>query len=414
MKLVVKKYFIIPIIIFLLILSKAETTESLIIRVGNIATNVSCENCLNAHQIDDIYVFNTGDIITGNLTIQKNVTFTPSELISITAIGGIDVITRVMKIQGSGGAVTITRKPAISAGVDGQMLTLIGQSDTNTVTFMEDIGVDINEIIVLSQGDVIIFIYDSTLSAWLEISRGHAESEKSWTFTSPAGSSGVFYYGGFYEFAGSSNDFSSSINFGTINNAYGAHFFVVPCSIPLNEITIFVNGTSIFDNGTRFTNDFEAITVPSGAAITTYYETTRKWLGQVSVEIASGTAKVMNYGYAKYWDNNNNNFTVIGLEAVWLGGANDAGADIELLYHKNSGWTCGNATAPSPPTAIARMTTDYVTEDNVKNNLNGAYKRDNLDIGVSGRNGEGIIIKITTTANKAFELGTFLLRIKSK
>ncbi len=259
-------------------------------------------------------------------------------------------------------------------------------------------------------GDVLI---DGDLNVTGEIIG--TQTEKTWVYTSPSGSSGIFYFDGFYDFASSDNDFNPATTHGSANNAYAAHFFVV-CAAGASggtDTVINISGTSINDGGTRVAGDSETITMDDVGASGAYGETPKKWLGQVSIVKLSGPDLLCNYGYAKYWDNNNFNFSVVGLETTWLGGANDAGADIKLIHHKATGWTYNAGSTPTPPTAIASMALDHGTENDVVNGENGAWKRDNLDTFVEGEDGEGTIIEITTTANKAFELGNFLLRIKN-
>ncbi len=239
------------------------------------------------------------------------------------------------------------------------------------------------------------------------------QSEKSWTFESPAGSSGTFYFGGFYRFASSDNDFSPSTNFGTANTAYAAHFFIVTGETTLDEVIIEVSGTSINDRGVRVENDEQNITIPLGTLADTYMETPKKWLGTVAVETIAGTAITNNYGYSKYWDNNNNDFTVIGFEATWLGGANDNDANITVIHHKPGMWNFNAGGEPVISSSIASMQADYLTESEIKNGQEGAYKRDNLNQFVHGGNGEGTIIEIITSSNKAFEIGNLMLRIES-
>lgn len=239
-------------------------------------------------------------------------------------------------------------------------------------------------------------------------------SEKSWAFDSPAGSSGTFYFGGFYDFGASHNDFDPVINWGTANASYAAHFFVVLGDTTVDELTITVTGTTITDAGARATAQTDTIVIPDATGADAYYETDKKFLGLVTVEATGGTAKDCNYGWSKYWDNNNTDFTVVGVEATWLGGANDAAPDISLLHHTDTGWTYNAGAVPTPPTALASMDTDHSTESQVVNNEQGAYKRDNLNQAVSGSASEGTIVEVVTTANKAFELGTVLLRINAE
>ena len=66
------------------------------------------------------------------------------------------------------------------------------------------------------------------------------------------------------------------------------------------------------------------------------------------------------------------------------------------------------------PTAVTNMATDHNTEIKLINGEQGAWKRDNLSTNVEGSGSEGTIIEVVTTANKAFELGNILLRIRPR
>lgn len=241
------------------------------------------------------------------------------------------------------------------------------------------------------------------------------ESEKSWAFDSPAGSSGVFYFDGYYDFASSNNDFNPAITHGTANSPYGAHFIAI-CAAGTGggDTNINITGTSITDGGVRVVGDSQNITLRDDGIAGQFNETSKKWLGQIIIQKISGADLQCNYGFAKYWDNNNNDFKVLGVDVSWLAGANDASADIKLLHHKATGWTYNAGSTPTPPTPIASMETDYSTESDIKNGENGVWKRDNLDVSIKGDDSEGTIFEIDTSANKAFELGNFIMRIRSQ
>lgn len=258
-----------------------------------------------------------------------------------------------------------------------------------------------------SDGDVLTTNGSGTLS-WLS-----GASEKAWTFTSPSGSSGTFYYGGYYDFAASDNDFNPAVNYGTVNASYAAHFFIVCAAggVGGTDTVIRVTGTSITDEAVRTAADTEDLTADDAGVAGAYYETSKKWIGQVSVEKISGPDLLCNYGLCKYWDNNNSDYAVTGLEVTWLGGANDASPNILLRHHKTSGWTYNAASTPTPPSAIADMNTDHNTEIQVVNGENGAWKRTNLSTNIAGSGSEGTIWEIVTTSNKTFELGNILMRI---
>lgn len=73
-------------------------------------------------------------------------------------------------IKGSGGAVTVSANPQIAAGSSvGQRLLLIGRDNTNTVTFSDGTGLDLDGPITLGAGASIELFWDGT--NWSEIGR---------------------------------------------------------------------------------------------------------------------------------------------------------------------------------------------------------------------------------------------------
>lgn len=363
---------------------------------------------------NDIIVL--GNIEAKGKTFNSVAVYNPSDTFSVVAATGITPINNsILPIQGSGGAVIVTANPQIASGSDGQILLLRGESDSNTVTISDGNGIHLHSdsIVTLTNHDWIMLAYDTGDSQWEEITSNFPSSEKAWSFFSPSGASGTKYYGGFYEFASSDNDFSGGPTFGTANASKAAHFFTVLGATTVDELTIRITGTSISDTAARATSDTEDIVYAVSSSANTYKETSKKWIGTVTITVQSGTAKTCNYGFSKYWDNHNSDFRVTGLEATWLGGANDGSADILLRHHKATGWTFNSGSTPTPPTAIASMATDHVTEINIVSDEAGAWKRTNLNTRIIGNNGEGTIIEIVTSANKAFEIGNFLLRTRS-
>jgi hypothetical protein len=97
----------------------------------------------------------------------------PSSTTSLTAAGGLTITSPVMRVQGSGGAVILTSNPQIPAGYDGQTVTIIGQSDTSTVTFVEAKGLQMQggQNFTLGSGDILILVYDKGLALWLDKGR---------------------------------------------------------------------------------------------------------------------------------------------------------------------------------------------------------------------------------------------------
>jgi hypothetical protein len=86
---------------------------------------------------------------------------------AVTAAGGVvfsgTAYVNVYFLQGSGGAVTVTANPQISAATNvGQELTLIGRSDTNTITLADGTGLSLNGPIVLKADSVLNLVWDGT------------------------------------------------------------------------------------------------------------------------------------------------------------------------------------------------------------------------------------------------------------
>lgn len=349
------------------------------------------------------------DLIVGNNFIAR-----PSVVTDITAASGITVTNTSMYIQGSGGDIDITADPQIIAGTNGQILIINGQNENQKITLDNGTGVHLHGKAIIGDHDVLGLIYHNEDSQWEEMFRNFPESGKSWSFASPSGSSGTFYVGGYYDFASSDNDFNPAVTHGSANVSYAAHAFIV-CAAGGSggtDTVIRVTGTSINDSGTRATSDTEDLTADDAGLIGAYYETSKKWIGQISIELQSGPDLLCNYGFDKYWDNNNNDFRVVGIEVVGRAGANDSSPNISLIHHKATGWTYNSGSTPTPPTAVANMNTDHNTEIQFVNTENFAWKRDNLSETVLGGNGEGTIIQIDTNANRSVDQSDIILRIR--
>lgn len=304
------------------------------------------------------------------------------------------------------------------AGIDGEIKTFINVG-SNEVEFPHQSGSSdaANRLLnataaplLIDPNEQVTYWYDITTARWREIDRtGGIPSQKIWTFDSPAGKTGTFYFGGFYFFHGSAFTPAGGTDVGTANSSYAAHALVV-LGATSTDMVVRVTGTSITDAGVRVTSATEDINTSGGSA-NDYFETSKKWIGQVSYTLQSGTGVIIDAGFAKYWDNNNTIYDLAGLEATWIGGANDSAINIELLHHKATGWTYGGGGTPTTPTAIAALATDHSTEADAVDREPGAWKRTNLTTEIDGVNSEGIIWRVTTGQNKAFELGNLILRI---
>jgi hypothetical protein len=143
-----------------------------------------------------------------------------------------------------------------------------------------------------------------------------------------------------------------------------------------------------------------------------YYETTKKWLGQITYTLTGTTGSyTFNYGFAKYEDFGNRDFTVSDFEIVGLAGATASSLDVELLHHQATGWTY-HATAFVPGSStICDMATDYSGDTSLVSDEYFAYKRASLSTVVDGSGSEGVLVRMTQTTNNAIKYATIQLGV---
>jgi len=214
-----------------------------------------------------------------------------------------------------------------------------------------------------------------------------APGSNTWSFQS---NSAEQYAGGFYDFASADNDFDPSIAFGTTAVGVAAHFSIVTGAVATTEIQITITGTSITDTGVQTGSDSEIITIPEATAADSYFETLKKWNGEITIETTAGTAVTCNYGWTKYWDHRNEDFQIIGFEAIWESDSTDSSSDIVLIHHKATGWTFNSGAKPDRPTPIASLTGDHPGNTTLKVGQ-GAWKRSDLATDINGADGEGVL-----------------------
>lgn len=113
------------------------------------------------------------------LSAAPTINGTDSSPVLITAVGGIPFSSSTYfnktYISGNGGPIAVTAVPQIaSCSLDGQQLILVGESDTNTVTIVDDPThkVRLNGTWVATQGEEISLDCDSSLD-WVEKSRSN-------------------------------------------------------------------------------------------------------------------------------------------------------------------------------------------------------------------------------------------------
>lgn len=120
---------------------------------------------------------NTGFTDTGLKNIYLNGNFTSSGFLNTGNIVAATGITTAMlwdnMLYTGSSAVNISANPQIAAGRDGQKITIIGSSDTNTLTLNDTNGLLLNGQCVLGVGDMITLIYNKQFGYWIEQSRSN-------------------------------------------------------------------------------------------------------------------------------------------------------------------------------------------------------------------------------------------------
>jgi hypothetical protein len=235
---------------------------------------------------------------------------------------------------------------------------------------------------------------------------------KSYTFAARAGSSGEFFQAGFYDYAvadANLSDGGPTVTHGGTNAPYGAHAFIVSGgngTTDGSDLVLTVTGTSITDAGVRNAGGTEVIEATAEvSAVNTYFETSLKWIGTITYTLTSaggGTFSYdFNYGFAKYDDFGDEDFIITDFESVGEPNTDDGGFNIQLLHHNSTGWTYHVDAFVAGNTPIADMNADYSTEQDIDGGEPFAYKRTNLAVSVAGSGAEGVLVRVTTSANGA-------------
>jgi uncharacterized lipoprotein YehR (DUF1307 family) len=236
------------------------------------------------------------------------------------------------------------------------------------------------------------------------------------SFSLQTDSSGDDYIAGYYDFAATDanlNNASQTIGYGVASNPYAAHAAIVAAgagSVNTGVVGLRVVGTSINDSGVRVPGDSDIITNDiTTLTANEYAETPKKFLGAVTYQlfIVSGSPTTysldFNYGFTKYEDFGNEDFTLTQFEVVGKAGGNDANFNVTLYYHTNAGWTYAATGFEAGGTILADLGTDHSTDDNLNNGQYFAFKRSNLAQFVNGSSSEGIVIKVVTSTGQAVE-----------
>lgn len=232
---------------------------------------------------------------------------------------------------------------------------------------------------------------------------------KSYWYKSRDSGSGQHYIGGYYNCSDADanlSDSSPTITYGGVNAPYAAHALIVSGGNGTTDGTtliLTVSGTSITDAGVRTTSDSQIIEATAlESSLNSYYETNKKWLGQITFTLTSDGSTFsydFNYGFCKYDDFGNRNFTLTDYEAVGIANSNDSGFNIELIHHSSTGWIYDTSSFSPGGTILLDMNSIHGVEQDLDNGEEFAFKRAGMSTYITGDNSEGLLIRITTAIN---------------
>jgi hypothetical protein len=235
---------------------------------------------------------------------------------------------------------------------------------------------------------------------------------KSESFSSAT--SGEYWLNGFYDNPTTDANLTqaaTTTTWGTATTSYQAHAFGVfsgAGSVDTGVVGLRCTGTTSGEDGSLVPVDSEILSADITTLSTNQYiETSKKFVGTVTYElyIVSGSPTAysldFNYGYAKYDDFWNTDFTMYGIEVIGEAGANDTGFDIHLMHHKNTGWTYASTGFVAGNGIIADYSTDLGSFSDLTNGDPITWKRTGLNTFIDGNGSEGFLFKVATSSNNS-------------
>jgi hypothetical protein len=137
---------------------------------------------LYEHPQDHNVTDNSGKLSTGwqtyfhNMKNEINLGEAPAPQQEISASTGIKVTSArtnitIRVISATAGDTNVTANPRVSAGFDGQVITIVGEDDTKTVTLADGNGLKLSASITLKEHTSLVLEYNTSKSLWIEKSR---------------------------------------------------------------------------------------------------------------------------------------------------------------------------------------------------------------------------------------------------
>lgn len=244
-------------------------------------------------------------------------------------------------------------------------------------------------------------------------------STKSYTFTNRGLIAGTYYLAGFYESplnAANLTQAAPTVNYGTINVTYAAHAFAVfggagSASGGAGPVELVVTGTSITDEGVLTPADSEVIAADiTLLVLDQYLETSKKWLGEITYTLQNALGSTQtdfsldfNYGFSRYDDIGNRDFTITKVEAVGLAGANDSNSNFILYKHDFNNWTYHATNFDPGGTVLVDLANSLGAYSDLASDQYFSFKNTDISEFINGSGSEGFVFKIISSSPNSFQ-----------
>ena len=111
-----------------------------------------------------------------NARDEINLGEAPAPQQEISASGGVKVTSQrtnitIRIISATGGNTTVAANPQISVGFDGQVITIIGENNTRTVTLNDGNGLKLSSSITYKEHTNLVAEYNASKKLWIEKTR---------------------------------------------------------------------------------------------------------------------------------------------------------------------------------------------------------------------------------------------------
>lgn len=114
--------------------------------------------------------------VNGAMVLASTLRLTPYSLQTLSAGNAIAALATKVRVAGNGGAITLTSTPTIAAGLDGDIVMILGTSVANTITVQDNATLAGSNLKLgattrlIGSGDILVLCYDTTSGFWHEVS----------------------------------------------------------------------------------------------------------------------------------------------------------------------------------------------------------------------------------------------------